>query len=64
MFEQRDCFELDVVALEDVESGQAPQLVLERGRPLLFATDDHHFLPARGTPAVSCVSPDDLVHLD
>lgn len=29
VFEQRYCFELDVFALEDVESGQAPQLVLE-----------------------------------
>lgn len=64
VFEQRNWLELDVVALEDVEAGQAPQLALERGRALLLAVDDHHLLPPRGTSTVSRVFPDHLVHLD
>jgi len=64
VFEQRDRPELHVVALEDVESGQAAQLGLECRRALLFAADDHHFLPARDSPAVTRVFLDDLVHLD
>ena len=64
VFEQRDRPELHVVALEDVESGQAAQLGLECRRAVLFAADDHHFLPARDSPAVTRVFLDDLVHLD
>lgn len=45
VFEQRNWLELDVVALEDVEAGQASQLVLERGRTLLLAVDHYHLLP-------------------
>ena len=63
VLQQRGRTELEVVAVENVEAGEAAEFVFERAGGLVFVGNGQHFDALGVAPAVLAVFPDDFVHL-